>query len=315
MGVFRTSGLDDQWMGVEWNDLDDDQQKGAVDRGMEDYDEFESWNSKDTRTRAQVDGQVLSGRWVKKAKWRLNEAGTEWLLGGRARWTPRGFEEKGVSAGDAESPTAALSSHYVVEALGRALGFVDSRCDISSAFFQSRKFEDGEKEIWLDLPPEFQPRGEATPKHERLCRRLLREVPGTKQAPRRWQERLAEVLVVGGWEELSMEKCMWVKRVNGKLAGMLTTHVDDMRARASQAVTEELKILLEGTLKVGEFRMGEVESEFVGLQWKEVPEVEAVYRGQQVLSERTPAGMLISQQAYTEQKLREVELPRERWKQ
>ncbi len=302
LGMFRPveNSVQQDWMGVEWDDLDEERKQAAIERAMDDYDEFRSWDAAQECRRGDLQWrgvQVLSGRWVKKAKWKLSEDGSQWLLGGRARWTPRGFEERGVSREEAESPTAAVSSHFMVEALGNAYDWTSIRCDISSAFFQSREFGRNEKEIWLELPPEYQPQGEATPKSEKLCRRMLKEVPGTKMAPRKWQERLEEELRRGGWEEVSVEKCLWAKRSKNGLEGLLGTHVDDLRGRMTPKVAAELEALLRRTLKVGEFRVDERGSEFVGLQWE-------------ILED----GTKIWQQAYAEQKLRELELPKHRWK-
>jgi hypothetical protein len=304
LGVFRPedASVQKDWMGVEWEDLDEERKTAAVGRAMADYEEFASWDSTRECKRGDLKSrglQVLSGRWVKKAKWKLSDDGGTWLLGGRARWTPRGFEERGVSKEEAESPTAAVSSHFMVETLGNAFGWVSVRADISSAFFQSREFGRNEKEIWLELPPEFQPNGEATEKSERACRRMLKEVPGTKMAPRKWQERLEEELRRGGWVEVSVEKCLWAKYSKVGLEGVVGTHVDDMRGRMTAGAAASLETLLRGTLKVGEFRVNERNSEFVGLQWKDLGE----------------GGTRVWQGAYAEQKLVELELPAQRWKQ
>ena len=95
-----------------------------------------------------------------------------------------------------------------------------------------------------------------------------------------------------------MEQCLGVRRGKTGLVGMLATHVDDLRGRMEPWVADELQAKLETALKVGEFRRDEEHSDFVGLQWK-----------------READGTLVHQQAYTEQKLEEIQLDKKRWKQ
>jgi hypothetical protein len=80
--------------------------------------------------------------------------------------------------------------------------------------------------IWLELPPHMQP-PEVT-KHTKLYRRLLKEVPGMKCGARSWFDTFEGWLKDDlGFVQSRIDKCVFLKFLEGKLVMYLTIHVDD----------------------------------------------------------------------------------------
>ena len=77
--------------------------------------------------------------------------------------------------------------------------------------------------------------------------KILKGVFGLADAPREWWKRLSEVLAEQGWHPMAVDLACWVKRVNGKVVGLMVGHVDDLiftgdesAHRSYQRIAEEL---------------------------------------------------------------------------
>ena len=66
--------------------------------------------------------------------------------------------------------------------------------------------------------------GPTVPIPDGCLARVLKGVFGVADAPREWWLRLDRCLVENGWSRFDT----WVRRVNGKLTGMIVAHVDDL---------------------------------------------------------------------------------------
>lgn len=200
--------------GFSWDDLSEQARWEARQKGIADYDVSGSWDStQDFSAEDLPAGAVrFTGRWVDSAK----VIGGE--IAGKSRWTPKGFMEK--NPGKVDSPTATLCTHRVGEAMGLRRGWVKFKFDVSWAFFQSNPT--AKNNLYILLPPELQ-----TQPGTKLYRRLLREVPGTKGAPRAFFDTFREFLLGNGFVQSRVDKCLF--HLPGKL--FLTIHVDDGEGR------------------------------------------------------------------------------------
>ena len=240
-----------------WSDVSPLEQQRAIERALNDYDKWNAWDRTSDRPydvvkrdKTQV---VLSGRWVLKPKM------VDGLLVGRARWTPRGFQDS--EAWDTDSPTTQGSSHRILETIGLQREWVRFNVDFSEAFFQSTPTT--RKNLWVEVPTEDLPAG--APK---MVRRLLIEVPGTKMAPRAWFETIRSKLISKlGCQQSKIDPAIFYIRDNhGKLVGYLPLHVDDTSGRIDPNLVHWLEKTLKEHFLVGLFNTqgtGDV-SEFIG---------------------------------------------------
>lgn len=70
--------------------------------------------------------------------------------------------------------------------------------------------------------------GPTVPIPDGCLARVLKGVFGLADAPREWWLRLDRCLVENGWSRFELDGATWVRRVNGKLTGMIVAHVDDL---------------------------------------------------------------------------------------
>ena len=283
--------------GETWEDVSVEEQKAARQRGIADYSEFGSWNPDEFQPiweLKQVDpgSLVFSAHWVDKAK--RSEADGFTTLKGRSRWTPHGYEEW-IAREITRSPTSAFQTHIVCEVVGRAEGWGGFRFDVSSAFFKS---EEMEKVVHIRLPREEEERLGLPKIPGGYARRLLKEVPGTKCAPRAWWERIKGVLLrqdAGDefWLEQSrVDPCLFWGRdaATGKGVGYCATHVDDGKGRGTDGFRAWLRIRLkdefdeEGREGV-KWVEGASEELFVGVEWVYEEECTYVHQDKYVTEE------------------------------
>ena len=221
-----------------WDDVSEPEKQKALDRMVEDYDKHECWIRGDDREFDDLKRQrknVFTGRHVLKPKV------VDGKLSGRARWTPRPFGDSLEGVESLESPTVHPSSFRTLESIGLKNEWEGVRGDVSSAFFKSKPMPAG-REVWLEIPPEDPEFQEG----KRMCRRLLKEVPGMSPAPRAWYDTLADDLRDHGaigplrWVRSKVDTCVWwLRDIDAdECKGWLVSHVDDFRGRFDRAVVD-----------------------------------------------------------------------------
>ena len=285
----------------EWEDLPSEVRDEAIAQGLRDYDETGSWDRQSDTSCAELKRQgktVLSGREVGRSKWKNGE----WI--GRWRYTPRGFEERNLESA-VDSPTASKSSHRTLEVLGLAKCWTAYTLDVSSAFFKGLSFAESaeqsgepEKELWVELPACEQPES-----GEKMARKLLREVPGTKTAPRNWWISFSKFLVEEiGLVRSKLDPCVfYVVDSSGVPTAYLGLHVDDVRGRGEHEVVEYLRDRI-----CSEFETGGTWKEH---RWDAEPETWD-FLGEQwtMTSEET----VISQTVYIKEKVHQIPIEKKR---
>lgn len=303
--------------GYQWEDVSPELQQKAYDRALTDYDGTGSWERGSELTAKQLKDmgiKPLNGRSVEKAKM---DGG---VLVGRLRWTPKGFQESGPSAWNKEntvSPTVHRTSMRVAEVVTAAEpegpdedDYVAFEADWSEAFFHSALFEEmplvHQKENlfievpWFDDGPMNDCAQEARERGEKIYRRLLREVPGTKRAPQSWFLTIANELITAcGAVQSKMDPCLfWFSDGSSARCGYGGIHVDDMKGRAKRRTVKFLEDQLSTKYKI-KFKIIEVGDtcEHVGERYEECTDC-----------------VLIDQEQYTDIQLHEINLAQGRWK-
>ena len=138
----------------------------------------------------------------------------------KSRLVVQGHQERGLDL-RTDSPTASLLSFNMLCAISAIKKFRVCSADAPSAYLQGK---DVERTLLLRCPHPPPPGIK-----KGTVFRARASIYGTRDAGRRWWERLREVLVEAGWIESNLEKCFFrFYNKNGKLAGLLISHVDDL---------------------------------------------------------------------------------------
>ena len=116
------------------------------------------------------------------------------------------------------SPTVSKASWRMCLVVASMYGWISHSLDVKTAFLQG---------VPLERLVYIRPPRDAGGK-EGIVWRLLKAVYGLVDAPDHWYRMVVQILV----RELGMEKCPWdgglfILKGNGKLKGILSTHVDD----------------------------------------------------------------------------------------
>ena len=314
----------------KWSDLSAEEQARAWDRAFEDYDSTGSWErgTEQTKEALQRRGiKPMRGRAVEKAKFADGE------LIGRVRWTPKGFMQRLWKDGAwqmleksaTESPTVHRITSRTLDVVCKMRGLKLFVLDFSEAFFHSELLAsveaESEDQLWVEVPAgdvKFKRTNENAAAHELyktgglVYRKLLREVPGTKSAPRSWYESILNYLLDQcGATQSKADPCVvyftdthlehngeFDTDLRSPYCGYAALHVDDMKGRATPEMIEYLSKTLKEkykvTVKVVE--TGEV-CEYVGERYHEYEDYTEV-----------------DQEQYCKTKLAECSLEQGRWK-
>ena len=221
----------------EWEDVPYDKQRAALARMINDYDATGSWvrgNDKPLKELKAAGCVTLPGRKVLKAK--IYDGN----LDGRARWTPKGFHDRGAMAWECESPTANRLTHRILSWLGFTHGWSGFTADFSEACFHLELIPDDAPNIpWVEIPeddPEYQPG---------YYRQLRKWVPGTKQAPKAWYDKLKGVLeTCSNCVKSKLDPCLFWFVWEDRRIGYVAIHVDDVKGRIIPKYMEWLRSMI-----------------------------------------------------------------------
>eukprot|EP00435_Cladocopium_sp_Y103_P014041 s2039_g3.t1 len=205
--------------------------------------EWSSWqkfNAVEVLTPQQIenlpeDTKIIGTRWVhtdKNQKKRLMSAALqgrtgktqaqiqkEFPLEAKSRLVVQGHQETDTGI-RSDSPTASLLAFNLVCAVAVIQRWIVMACDASTAYLQSN----GISRLLLLRPPRPPPPGISP--HDLL--RALGSIYGTKDAGRAWWKKLFKTLRYYNWIMSRIEHALFFLVVDGKLCGILITHVDDL---------------------------------------------------------------------------------------
>ena len=156
---------------------------------------------------------------------------------------------------------------------------------------------EGTAQYWqyVRLPAELQPDG-AQKGTTSICRRLRKEVPGTKRAPRAWFTKWAREMNSQGLQQGKVDPSTWFCRdAQGRVRGYIPLHVDDCRGRGDDEFLQALPGILTDLFKMGKVAVNVDDTDYVGKAWCREERGESW-------------GMTIGMQAYLDQKVEEMPL-------
>lgn len=142
----------------------------------------------------------------------------------KARLVVQGFTDPDLAYLRRESPTASRRARQLYFALCASLGLHIHKGDVASAFLQE---DAGALERYVLCEP-VKELAEALGVPVGQAARLRKAVYGLVNAPRQWWNDIRSKMSKLGWNESSIEPCVWkLVDPHGQVVGLCVVHVDD----------------------------------------------------------------------------------------
>ena len=228
---------------------------------------------------------VVDATWVRKFKRLPNGE-----LAAKSRLCARGFLDPQRQELPTRSTTATRLSQRLVVSVAATHNFILASLDVSGAFLKGFTFEkvrqvlakrgivSPPRKVVVVPPPNtwrqlahfdqnFNIPEESFGKFGLLC---LKPAYGLNDAPLAWQMSLQETLEEGGGVQSLLDECLWhFKFPDGRLQGLISTHVDDLAiASGEQFLMEQQKKL---NSKYGSIKAQRTPFTHCGCQYSELP--------------------------------------------
>ena len=200
-------------------------------KNLEDYETFEEVKD--------VGQDRISSRWVITMKEAHDGQKTKF----KARLVARGFQEKDPKLCD--SPTVLRESNKLFTAVAANERFSVLSIDIRAAFLQSKELK---RDVYVVPPKDIAKQG--------CLWKLKKPLYGLSDASRRFWLRVKEVFEKEGLKTLPGDEAFYFKNVDGKLHGMVITHVDDFQIAGTDEFVDCLLLNLNSTLTVSKVERG-----------------------------------------------------------
>jgi hypothetical protein len=201
---------------------------------------------------------VIPTRWVRTNK---NDGMPGQPFKAKSRLVVQGFKDKSLGQYRRDAPTASALAESLCLAVCAYAHFVMVAKDVKNAYFSGRNVN---REIYLD-----QPRGGLPGLKPGQLLRAKKAIYGFSEAARLFWLALRDHLLADGCQESKLEPALFYLRVDGKLKGILVTHVDDIEGglhpsylqkafqKSSQALEFATDLLRDFTFRGREIRQVE----------------------------------------------------------
>ena len=160
---------------------------------------------------------IIPTRWVRTNK---NDGLVGQEFKAKSRLVVQGFKDKSLGSYRRDAPTASQIAESICLAVCAFHKFVLFAKDIKNAYFSGKSVQ---REIYLE-----QPRGGFPGLMAGQLLRARKAIYGFAEAARLFWLALREHLISDGWQESKLEPALFYYRVEGRLRGILVTHVDDL---------------------------------------------------------------------------------------
>ena len=173
--------------------------------------EMENLRLYETFERVKDEGQERIGsRWVVTEKQQHDGQKQDY----KARLVAKGFQE--LDQPQSDSPTAAKESFKLLMALSANFNFKIVSMDIRAAFLQAKTLD---REVFVRPPTDQEEEG--------VIWKLLKPLYGLDDASRKFYLKVRETLNNLGLKTLPGDDAVYYQHKDGKLIGMILSHVDD----------------------------------------------------------------------------------------
>lgn len=176
--------------------------------------ELDSINANQTweLTELPLGRKAIGSKWVYKHK--RDESGK--IIRHKARLVAQGFSQKyGVDYNEVFAPVARSTTLRLLLSVSGKRKYIVNHYDIKTAFLNGKLTE----EIYMKQPPGFE-------KGDKVFK-LRKSLYGLKQSARVWNQTLHDALTKNGCRQNETDRCLYVKKLNGKVIYVLI-HVDDL---------------------------------------------------------------------------------------
>eukprot|EP00971_Amphidinium_carterae_P281275 5584632-Amphidinium_carterae.1 len=244
-----------------WREIEEGKQK-ELDAFME-HGVFE-------RMDARKANNIIDSTWVLKWKW----SGSSRQC--RARLCLRGFKDLQKSELHTYASTASRISQRIICSFSAIHRWKIHSLDISTAFLQGHEYSDEKRKVQLRGDADLARRLQRYPgfqnfDHRREVLLLRKSAYGLVDAPKRWFEALTSSLTTWGWTAGVIDPAIFHKRDHDQnLVGILSLHVDDIKATGSNEVMATLISNL--TSKFGTLKSHCGDFEHCGLLHQQLPD-------------------------------------------
>ena len=202
--------------------------------------EVENLRDFDTFDEVVDEGQKKIGsRWVITKKESHDGQKTDY----KARIVARGFQEEEKPQSD--SPTAMRESIKIFLAVAANEELEIEAIDIKAAFLQSKVLD---REVFVEPPKDL--------KQENTIWKLKKPLYGLDDASRKFWIRIKEILEGIQMKTIPGDEAFYYRHGNGKLEGMILTHVDDFQIAGTEKFLKEIRDELKTKLKVSKVERG-----------------------------------------------------------
>ena len=169
--------------------------------------------------------RVLGMRWVLTWKPLEDQEGQNVGKKAKARLIIKGYQDPDLLSVPREAPTLSSLGRNSILAEASKRRFKVCLGDIKTAFLNGDQTE-LDRNIFAEPPEDVREKLGMKP-HEIL--RVAKAMYGLLHAPKRWFEKLKEVLVSQGWVPHQMDQCVFkLVDENGYVCGYIGVHVDDV---------------------------------------------------------------------------------------
>ena len=203
-------------------DLDAEQRELFCGKGGSDEKEWSAWKTKDA---CDIVSPELSEK-VRREKPDLIIP-TRWFLA-KSRLVVQGFKDKSLGRFRRDAPTASAVAESICLAVCAFFKFTLFAKDIKNAYFSGKSVD---REIYLE-----QPRGGLPGLLPGQLLQAKKAIYGFAEAARLFWLALREHLLSDGWVESKLEPALFYLRQQGRLVGILVTHVDDLEGGVNEKV-------------------------------------------------------------------------------
>merc|ERR1712240_381469 len=186
--------------------------------------EIENLKTYETFEEVRDEGQETIGRrWIITEKQKHDGQKKDY----KARLVAKGFQE--LDQPQSDSPTAAKESFKLLMTLSANFNFKIVSMDIRAAFLQAKTLD---REVFVRPPNDIEKEG--------VIWKLLKPLYGLDDASRKFYLTVKETLQKMGLKTLPGDDAVYYEHKNGKLMGLILSHVDDFTIAGTQEFVQRI---------------------------------------------------------------------------
>ena len=221
---------------IKLNELNEEQRMMFIEEGAG-AKEWKAWKEKEAvevlslrdsdAIREDHPDLIIPTRWVRNKNDGI--VGAPFLA--KSRLVVQGFKDKSLGHYRRDAPTASALAESLCLAIVAYMNFALISKDVKNAYFSGKSVS---RDIYLE-----QPRGGLPDLKPKQLLKAKKAIYGFSEAARMFWLALKEHLESDGWVESRLEPALFFLRVQGKLRGILVTHVDDLEGGVHKDFQEQ----------------------------------------------------------------------------